>query len=371
VVAIDQLASAVDIEGQTAGEAAKDMAKQYAKGAVKKAAKQVAWKVILWLVGLFGWPIALLIVLIMFIALVVPMAVFTKDIFTPYGSAPYGYYDGGIGFGLSPVLGNWTIVPGGEYGATRDYGTHEGVDLAAPLGTPVVAMANGVVNFTETPLGGMTIFLNGDDGRVYVYMHLGEREGYSGMRVKVGDVIGRVGMTGHTTGPHLHFEVRVNGRPVDPMPFIKGVVAPEELLYREIDVNKTINWITGYLHSSSLLATPENINTLISVGRQFNINPNLLIAVTGQEQSFVPAGSNPRILGNPFNVYGSWESYSPGLEPSAKIAARTIVSLSNGRPEGTHPIYWLNCPGNPNGMYATDPLWWRGVTKFFDTLQKN
>lgn len=362
MVAIEQLASSVSFNRETAGGVAKDLAKLYTKGAVKKAA--------LWLVGLLGLPVTLLILLIMFIALVVPLAVFTKDIFTPYGSTPYGYYDGGMGFGLSPILGSWTIVPGGEYGAARDYGAHEGVDLAAPLGTPVVAVAAGVINFAETPLGGMTIFLNGDDGRVYVYMHLGEREGYSGMRVKVGDVIGRVGMTGRTSGPHLHFEVRVNGRPVDPMPFIKGVVAPEELLYREIDVNETIDWITGYLHGSSLLATPENINTLINVGRQFNINPNLLIAITGQEQSFVPAGSNPRILGNPFNVYGSWENYSPGLEPSAKIAARTIVSLSQGRPESTHPIYWLNCPGNPNGMYATDPGWWRGVTKFFDALQK-
>jgi len=369
VVAIE-LASIV-VNEQTAGVVAQDLAKQYAKSTVNKAAEKVVWKVIFWLAGLVGWPIALLILLIMFIALVVPLAVFTKDIFTPYGSAPYGYYDGGFGFGLSPILGSWTIVAGGEYGAARDYGAHEGVDLAAPLGTPVVAVANGVVNFAETSRGGMTVFLNGDDGKVYVYMHLGEREGYSGMRVKVGDVIGRVGMTGRTSGPHLHFEVRVNGQAVDPMPFIKGIVVPEELLYREIDVNKTINWITGYLHGSSLLATPENINTLINVGRQFNINPNLLVAITGQEQSFVPAGSNPRILGNPFNVYGSWEIYSPGLEVSAKIAARTIVNLSQGRPEGTHPIYWLNCRGNPNGMYATDPGWWRGVTRFFDALQNN
>lgn len=366
VVSIEQLARAVGLEGQTAGEVGKDLAKQYTKGVVK----QTVRKAILWLAGLLGLPLTLLILLIMFIALVVPLALFTKDVFTPYGNTPYGYYDGGMGFGLSPVLGSWTVVSGGEYGAVRDYGPHEGVDLAAPLGTPVVAVAAGVIEFAETPLGGMTIFLYGDDGRVYVYMHLGEREGYSGMQVKAGDVIGRVGMTGRTSGPHLHFEVRANGRPVDPMPFIKGVVAAEELLYREIDVSRTINWITGYLRGSSLLATPENVNTLIDVGRQFNVNPNLLIAVTGQEQSFVPAGSNPRILGNPFNVYGSWEGYSPGLEPSARIAARTIVSLSRGRPEGTHPIYWLNCPGNPSGMYATDPGWWRGVTKFFDALQK-
>lgn len=359
------------MDGQIATELGIDTAKQYAKYAIKKSAKQGIRKVILWLINTYGLWLTLIILLIVLVLIITPMAMFTSDIFTPYGSAPYGYYDGGIGFGLSPVLGNWTVVPGGEYGANREYGSHEGIDLAAPLGTPVVAIVNGTIDFSESKLGGLAIYLNGDDGRTYVYMHLGERFGYPRKRVKAGEIIGTIGMTGVTSGPHLHFEVREKGIRINPTDFLKGIVVPGELLYREIDVQKTIGWINGYLHGRSMLATPENISVLIDVSRQFNINPNLLIAITGQEQSFVPDGSNRRILGNPFNVYGSWVSYSPGLEPSAKIAARTIVNLSKNRPPNTHPIYWLNNPDNPNGMYATDPGWWRGVTWFFHCLQQN
>ncbi|MHB8156836.1 MAG: M23 family metallopeptidase, partial [Desulfocucumaceae bacterium] len=343
------------------------VARDVAKGVAKKATKNA----ILWLIGTIGLPFTLLILFIILIALVVPLGIFASNTFTPYGNAPYGYYDGGMGFGLSPVLGAWSVLAGGEFGAPRDYGAHEGVDLAATLGTPVVAMVSGILEFDETPLGGLAVFLKGEDERTYVYMHLGERMGYSGLRVKAGEVIGKIGMTGRTTGPHLHFEIRENGRNIDPMPILKSVILPGELLFKDIDVQRAINWINSYLHKDSLIATPENINVLIDVGRQFNINPLLLIAIIGQEQSFVPAGSSSKILGNPFNVYGSWESYSPGLETSAKVAARTIVSLSKGRPEGTHPIHWLNSVDNPNGMYATDPTWWRGVTWFLDSLQKN
>jgi len=359
------------LNSQEVNETAKDNQKQYAKQVAKKVAGHGIKKAVLWLAGTIGVPALLFIIFIVFIVLTTVLGVFMKDTFTPYGNAPYGYYDGGMGFGFSPVLGAWSIVSGGEYGASREYGPHEGVDLAVPVGTPVVAMVNGSLSFSETPLGGLIIYLHGDDGRTYVYMHLGERVGYKGMGVKVGDIIGRVGMTGLTSGPHLHFEVRENSKNIDPTPLLKTIVLPEELMFKEIDVTKTINWITGYLYGESLLATPENINTLIEISRQFNINPNLLIAVTGQEQNFVPAGSNLKIIGNPFNVYGSWESYSPGLETSAKIAARTIVSLSRNRPNGTHPVYWLNSLDNPNGMYASDPRWWRGVTWFFSALQKN
>ncbi|HBV98004.1 MAG: hypothetical protein JL50_01150 [Peptococcaceae bacterium BICA1-7] len=368
-MAIGAYNSSADME--MAREISKDLAREALRKAAKEGVKKGSKKLILWLVGTVGLTATIIIFVIILIAMVAVLGIFMKNTFTPYGTAPYGYYDGGMGLGLSPVLGAWSIVAGGEFGAPRDYGPHEGVDLAAPLGTPVVAMAGGVLKFDETALGGLAIFLKGDDGRTYVYMHLGKRIGYSGLRVKAGEVIGEIGMTGRTSGPHLHFEIRENGKPIDPMPFLKSIVLPEELVFKDIDAQRTIDWINSYLRKDSLIATPENLNTLIDVGRQFNVNPLLLIAITGQEQSFVPAGSSSRILGNPFNVYGSWESYSPGLETSAQVAARTIVSLSRGRPDGEHPIHWLNSAENPNGMYATDPTWWRGVTWFFNSLQTN
>jgi len=355
-----------------ARELAKDAAKQAAKETVKKGAK----KGFLRLVATIGWPYALLIILVvlmlLFAGLVVPLAMFTNNVFSPYGNAPYGYYDGGVGMGLSPVLADWVVVPGGEYNVLRDYGRHRGIDLAVPLGTPVVAVVPGIARHARSQVGGIMIHLYGDDGRVYVYMHLGERTVPDGKHVKPGEVIGRVGMTGRTTGPHLHFEVLENGSPVDPRPFINGNIALNEMAsYKTINTANTIDWINSYTKGQSLLATRDNISVLERVSREFNINPNLLIAITGQEQSFVPYGSDLRMLGNPFNVYGSWTTYSPGLETSARIAARTVTKLSRGRPEDVHPIYWLNCPDNPNGMYATDQGWWRGVTWFYNQLENN
>ena len=96
---------------------------------------------------------------------------------------------------------------------------HNGIDLAAPTGTPVKAASDGVVEFVGRRGGyGRTIVLN--HGRDYktLYAHL---SGYAtglrqGQRVERGQLIGRVGQSGMATGPHLHYEVHVNGRPRDP-----------------------------------------------------------------------------------------------------------------------------------------------------------
>lgn len=99
-------------------------------------------------------------------------------------------------------------------GGTR---THSGVDLAAPAGTPVSATADGVVSFANW---------NGDYGIMVAVSHAGgveTRYGHllriavaPGQRVRVGEVVGWVGSTGLSTGPHVHYEVRVDGRAVSP-----------------------------------------------------------------------------------------------------------------------------------------------------------
>lgn len=96
---------------------------------------------------------------------------------------------------------------------------HKGVDFAAPRGTPVMAAGDGVVTFSGRRGGyGNYIMLNHSSGYSTVYAHLSRFAAQikRGMRVKQGQIIGFVGSTGNSTGPHLHHEVLVNGKHVDP-----------------------------------------------------------------------------------------------------------------------------------------------------------
>jgi LysM repeat protein len=99
---------------------------------------------------------------------------------------------------------------------------HEGIDLAAPHGTPIYAARDGVVDFAGWKGGyGRVVFLDHGDGIVTVYGHASSLSVQSGQQVKKGQMIARVGCTGRCTGSHLHFEVRVNGRAVNPLPYLR------------------------------------------------------------------------------------------------------------------------------------------------------
>ncbi|ETN88278.1 M23 family metallopeptidase [Thermus sp. NMX2.A1] len=118
------------------------------------------------------------------------------------------------------------------FGTRRRYGTlltsyHEGLDFAAPLGTPVRAVAGGVVVLSERlRVRGEAVVLSHGMGLCTGYWHLSERRMRVGERVKGGQVIGLLGSTGLSTGPHLHLEVRLFGIPVDPAPFFQGLPLP-------------------------------------------------------------------------------------------------------------------------------------------------
>ncbi len=107
-----------------------------------------------------------------------------------------------------------------DFGAPRAGGRfHEGIDLFAPRGTPVVAPVSGVVTHSTGSIGGLQFRLRGDDGHHYIGTHL-DAFGASG-RVAAGAVVGYVGSTGNAAGtaPHLHFEIHPNGgRPANPYP---------------------------------------------------------------------------------------------------------------------------------------------------------
>ena len=113
----------------------------------------------------------------------------------------------GVNSPFGPRLSPWTGEP--EF--------HVGVDLAANLGTPVKATAGGVVRFAgTTEVYGQSILLGHGAGIETRYAHLKKIGVTRGQRVERGQLIGLTGNTGRSTGPHLHYEVLVDGRPVDP-----------------------------------------------------------------------------------------------------------------------------------------------------------
>lgn len=103
------------------------------------------------------------------------------------------------------------------------YRTHNGVDIGAPTGANVVAVNSGVVT-TSSYLGsyGNAVIIDHGGGVSTIYAHGSQLIAKVGDRVERGQVVMKVGSTGLSTGPHLHFGVTVNGKYVDPMPYLRG-----------------------------------------------------------------------------------------------------------------------------------------------------
>lgn len=127
-----------------------------------------------------------------------------------------------------PVQGDYSYFD--DYGAPRGSGSHQGNDIMADRGTPLVAVDDGVISKmsrAETGLGGIYIWLKRADGVQYYYAHMDSiAEGLEdGARITVGQVVGTVGNTGDARGapPHLHFEIRHAWTPINPYPHLQAV----------------------------------------------------------------------------------------------------------------------------------------------------
>ncbi len=126
---------------------------------------------------------------------------------TPHGSPVQGSFSDGFGWRKDPFTG------------IRAF--HEGLDIVAPAGTAVRATADGVVTRVGRQGGyGKLVQISHGYGLGTLYGHLSTTLAQPGQRVRRGEIIGRVGSTGRSTGPHVHYEVHRGGRAVDPGKFL-------------------------------------------------------------------------------------------------------------------------------------------------------
>lgn len=131
---------------------------------------------------------------------------------TPSIAPVQGWFVSGYGYRLDPFTGNIKM--------------HEGIDIAGPIGTPIVAPADGIVKTVmEKPGFGLTIEIVHGYGLVTFYAHCQRANIEAGATVKRGDIIAFLGDTGKSTGPHLHYEIRVSQVPVNPINYIINTVS--------------------------------------------------------------------------------------------------------------------------------------------------
>nr|WP_298192207.1 peptidoglycan DD-metalloendopeptidase family protein [Novosphingobium sp.] len=124
--------------------------------------------------------------------------------------ASLDYISSGFGYRVDPFTG------GGAF--------HAGLDFRGPIGAPILAAATGTVSFTGMKQGyGNCVEITHGNGLLTRYAHMSRILARVGQVVEPGRIIGAIGSSGRSTGPHLHFEVRIADRPVDPRPFLEAM----------------------------------------------------------------------------------------------------------------------------------------------------
>lgn len=152
-------------------------------------------------------------------------------------------------------------------------------------------------------------------------------------------------------------------RPAKPGPYITQLLLdkPAYLRYQNISLEKLRTYLA---RKDSMLLTKDYLDQLMSYSLEKDLNPLLLIAIIGQEQNYVPSQHRfaPRMIENPFNIYGSWETHPVGFTASMKEACYTINTALGTRTLYADPFATIN------NRYAEDPRWHLGVKVIFRDL---
>ena len=137
---------------------------------------------------------------------------------------PANFSDSSYTPSIWPVMGHITDSFGERLDPFSGEGAfHTGVDVASDYGAPVHATADGVVTIAEPHAGyGRLVVIDHGFGITTWYAHLSAYSAVVGSRVKRGEVVGYTGISGRSTGPHVHYEVRVNNAPVNPWRYMKS-----------------------------------------------------------------------------------------------------------------------------------------------------
>lgn len=127
----------------------------------------------------------------------------------------------------------------------KAYVYHEGLDIIVSRGTPVCSSADGVViGSSSNKKQGNTVEIRHEGGYVTVYAHLESRSVRAGQSVSAGQTIGTVGMSGKTSAPHLHYEIRKDGVLLDPVNYLFGSVSPSEyvnMLFMAVNTKQSLD----------------------------------------------------------------------------------------------------------------------------------
>lgn len=254
--------------------------------------------------------------------------------------------DASVGF---PVSGRNSRSIGSFWGAARDGGKrqHEGVDIFAPKGTPVLAVADGTVRAANNRLGGKVVWHRSDKGQNFYYAHL-DSQVVGLQRVKMGDTIGFVGNTGNAryTPPHLHFGIYYRGRgAVDPFPFIDNVRPVVPLVKVDTTWNNRLARIAS--KAANLRTMPSTRSAPDTVLQQ-----NTVVAIKSATMEWyrvsLPDGKNGFLHAS---VIDTLQSIPLPLPDSSLLA--TVNPLFGGQPIDSLDI---DTPPDVYGTYGNQQL---------------
>ncbi|MCX7623315.1 MAG: M23 family metallopeptidase, partial [Thermomicrobium sp.] len=181
---------------------------------------------------------------------------------------------------LAALRGSWPVTGT----VTSAYGPrsflpnetfHSGIDIAVPEGTPVRATASGVVRFVGNTDGyGLRVEIDHGNGVATRYAHLSAADVVPGQRVERGQVIGKSGNTGASSGPHLHYEIRLNGKAIDPGPVLRAASG---------GTGAATHGLTGVPYAQAIATIAE----------RYGLDPALLAAIVKVESGFDPRAVSP------------------------------------------------------------------------------